>query len=237
MLTADTIRSITAETLRYWKQEVTKEYFVEIAKGKEIGHKLADLVDEKTTALLTLNHRTGYQRSSSGQKRARSMGDVWLLDRHIYHPINVKTGLVGSEGQPNLVSLKKILSSITARQIDSYYLLMVKIAIQDDTGAINPSVVFTDMLDWLDYVTFDSGPGQMMLKAKAFFDEYDPAVVQHKTMAEKVKTLFALYKDGERRLRINRERDLKKYRNAVDKFLGSKDWTVTTATQENLSVQ
>lgn len=237
MLTAETIRSVTAETLEYWKQEVTKKYFVEIAKGKEIGHKLADLVDEKTTALLTLKHRTGYQRSSSGHKRARSMGDVWLLDEHIYHPVNVKTGLVGSEGQPNLVSLKKVLSAITARQIDSYYLLMVKIAIQDDGGVIEPSVVFTDMLDWLDYVTFDSGPVQMMLKAKAFFGAYDPAVVQRKKIPEKVETLFALYKDGERRLRINRDRDLKKYRNAVKKFLDSDDWTVTTETQERLSVQ
>ena len=163
MLTANTVRSVTAETSDYWNQEVKKEYFIEIAKGKEIGHKLADLVDEKTTALLTLKHRTGYQRSSNGQKRARSMGDVWLLDEYIYHPINVKTGLVGSEGQPNLVSIKKVLSAITERQIDSYYLLMVKIAIDDGTGAIEPSVVFTDMLDWLDYVTFDSGPGQMML--------------------------------------------------------------------------
>lgn len=117
MLTAGMIRSVTAEALEYWKQEVTNDYFVEIARGKEVGHKLADLVDEKTTALLTLKHRTGYQRSSTGKRRARSM---------------------------------------------------VKMAIRDDTGHIEPSVVFTDMLDWLDYVTFDSGPGQMMLKAKSF---------------------------------------------------------------------
>lgn len=237
MLTANTIRSVTSETSDYWNQEVKKEYFIEIAKGKEIGHKLADLVDEKTTALLTLKHRTGYQRSSNGQKRARSMGDVWLLDEYIYHPINVKTGLVGSEGQPNLVSIKKVLSAITERQIDSYYLLMVKIAIDDGTGAIEPSVVFTDMLDWLDYVTFDSGPGQMMLKAKTFFDAYDPATVKNKTMSEKVKSLFSLYEDGERRLRINRERDFGKYRDTVDRFLESSDWAVTTATQESLSVQ
>lgn len=237
MLTTKTIYRVTAETLDYWKSEVAADYFIEIAKGKEIGHKLADLVDEKTTALLTLKHRTGYQRGSDGRKRARSMGDVWLLDEHIYHPINVKTGLVGSEGQPNLVSLKKVLSAITARQIDSYYLLMVKLAIQDDGGAIEPSVVFTDMLDWLDYVTFDSGPGQMMLKAKAFFGAYDPDAAQRKTLQEKVETLFALYEDGEWRLRINRDRDLVKYRDAVGEFLRSSDRNVTAATQEGLSVR
>lgn len=237
MLTADTIRSVAAETLEYWKQEVTNDYFVEIAKGKEVGHKLANLVDEKTTALLMLKHRTGYQRSSTGKRRARSMGDVWLLDANIFHPVNVKTGLVGSEGQPNLVSLKKVLSAITARQIDSYYLLMVKMAIHDSTGHIEPSVVFTDMLDWLDYVTFDSGPGQMMLRAKSFFSAYDPSAVRRKSMREKITALFKLYEDGEERLRSNRNRDFIQYREAVRKFLDSNEWTVTTTTQESLFVR
>ena len=237
MLTANMIRSVTAETLEYWKQEVTNDYFVEIAKGKEVGHKLADLVDEKTTALLTLKHRTGYQRSSTGKRRARSMGDVWLFDADIFHPVNVKTGLVGSEGQPNLVSLKKVLSAITARPIDSYYLLMVKMAIQNGTGHIKPSVVFTDMLDWLDYVTFYSGPGQMMLKAKSFVSAYDPSAVRRKSMREKITALFELYKDGEERLRFNRNRDFVKYQEAVEKFLDSDDWNVTTTTQESLFVR
>ena len=61
MLTTDMIRRVTDETLTYWKLEVTQPYFIELAKGKEIGHKMADLVDEKTTALLTVKHRTKYQ--------------------------------------------------------------------------------------------------------------------------------------------------------------------------------
>ena len=237
MLTYETLYRVEEEALEYWQAEVAKDYFVEIAQGKEIGHKLADLVDEKTTALLTLNHQTGYQLGAHGRRRARSMGDVWLYDEQIYHPVNVKTGIVGSEGQPNLVSLKKVLSAITARQIDSYYLLIVKMAISDSTGDIAPSIVFTDMLDWLDYVTFDSGPGQMMLKAKAFFAAYDPDASTALTITDKVTRLFNLYKDGERRLRTNRERDLKKYSNLVDQFLDSPNWTVTPATQRSLSIR
>ena len=237
MLAADIIRRVTDETLMYWKSEVTQPYFIDIAKGKEIGHKMADLVDEKTTALLTVKHRTKYQYNPNGQRRARSMGDVWLLDRGIYHPINVKTGVVGSEGQPNLVSLKKVLSAIIKRQIDSYYLLMVKMAIPNDASDIQPSVVFTDMLDWLPYTTFDSGPGQMMLKAKAFFDAYNPSTVPARTLSQKVSCLLSLYKEGEKRLRDNRDRDLKKYRNAVAEFLDSDNWVVTSATQESLFLQ
>lgn len=237
MLTTDMIRRVTDETLTYWKLEVTQPYFIELAKGKEIGHKMADLVDEKTTALLTVKHRTTYQYNSNGQRRARSMGDVWLLDTDIYHPVNVKTGVVGSEGQPNLVSLKKVLSAVIERQIDSYYLLMVKMAIPDHADDIEPSVVFTDMLDWLPYTTFDSGPGQMMLRAKAFFDAYDSTKAQTRTISEKVSDLFALYEDGKRRLRVNRDRDLAMYRDAVAKFLDSDDRIVTPTTQESLSLR
>jgi len=115
MLSDETIETITADTLNYWRVEVKKPEIVGIAKGKEIGHKLADLVDEKTTALLTVKFLTKHQCDAHCRKRARSMGDLWLYDRGIYHPVNVKTGIVGAEGQPNLVSLKKLLSAIMAR--------------------------------------------------------------------------------------------------------------------------
>lgn len=236
MLTADTIRRVTEETLLYWRSEVTHSYFIDLAKGKEIGHKMADLVDEKTTALLTVNHQTRHQYNSKGERRARSMGDTWLLGGDICHPINVKTGVVGSEGQPNLVSLKKVLSAIIERQIDSYYLLMVKMAILEDADDIQPSVVFTDMLDWLPYTTFDAGPGQMMLRAKAFFADYDPAMLPSRTISEKVSDLFELYQDGERRLRNNRDRDLNRYRDEVARFLNSDNWTVTPSSQRSLSL-
>jgi len=120
MLSKKTVASITSEASTYWKTEVTKPQIVNIAKSKETGHKLADLVDEKTTALLTLTYVTRHQRDAQGRKRSRSMGDLWLHDNGIYHPINVKTGIVGAEGQPNLVSLRKVLSAIMARQTDSY---------------------------------------------------------------------------------------------------------------------
>lgn len=96
------------------------------------------------------------------------MGDIWLESGGIYHPINVKTG-VSSNGQPNMVSLKKLLDALLDQQIDSYYLLMVKLEIQQPITCL---IHFIDMLDYLDYVTFDSGPGQIMLKSRLFFPRY-----------------------------------------------------------------
>ena len=235
MLSAKTLTSIQAATVAYWKKEVRKQEIIEIARGKEIGQRIAALVDEKSTALLTLNYVTRQQRDARGNKRSRSMGDLWLQDNGIYHPINVKTGIVGSEGQPNLVSLKKVLSAIMAHQIDSYYLLIVKIQIA--ANAIDPGVYLIDMLDWLEYVTFDSGPGQMMLKAVKFFREFDPKVTKTITVREKVKRLMALYEDGELRLKDNRERDLTIYRRQFETFMSDKDFVVTPETQKALNLQ
>jgi hypothetical protein len=235
MLTATTLSSIQIETTAYWRAEIRKPEIVGIAKGKEIGHKLADLVDEKTTALLTVKYLTKHQRDAQGRKRSRSMGDLWLNDNGIYHPVNVKTGIVGAEGQPNLVSLKKILSGIMARQIDSYYLLIVKMKIA--AKEIDPTVYLVDMLDWLDYVTFDSGPGQMMLKAVKFFNEFDPANTKLKPIKDKVKRLMDLYEDGERRLKENRKRDLADYRRQFNAFMADRDFVVTPETQESLNLQ
>lgn len=235
MISNKTLEMITSESLSYWREEVKKPEIVGIAQGKEIGHKLADLVDEKTTALLTLKHITKHQRNARGQIRVRSMGDLWLKDGGIYHPVNVKTGIVGAEGQPNLVSLKKVLSVIMARQIDSYYLLIVKMEITKK--GIIPSVYFVDMLDWLDYVSFDSGPGQMMLRAVKFFNEYDPKKIGALDIKAKVQKLMDLYEDGERRLKLNRESDLNRYRQEFSTFMASGDFVVTPETQRSLMLQ
>jgi len=232
MLSLGTLQSISSETSKYWITEVRRPEIIQIAKGKEIGHKLADLVDEKTTALLTVKYLTKHQHDRQDQQRSRSMGDVWLQDNGIYHPINVKTGIVGAEGQPNLVSLKKVLRAIMAREIDSYYLLIVKMEIRPEE--ITPSVYFIDMLDWMDYVTFDSGPGQMMLKAVKFFAEYDPKRQPVLGIRDKVQRLMDLYEDGEQRLRENRERDLDRYRLEFDRFMAEGGFAVTSETQRSL---
>lgn len=235
MLTPQMLHSILAEALAYWQEEVKKPEIIQIAKGKEIGHKLADLVDEKTSALLTVKYLTKHQCDRQGNRRSRSMGDLWLHDNGIYHPVNVKVGIVGAEGQPNLVSLKKVLTGIMNRQIDSYYLLIVKMDIR--LNAIVPSVYLVDMLDWLDYVTFDSGPGQMMLKAVRFFVEYDSARQPTLTIKDKVQRLMDLYEDGEARLRANRERDFSRFKQAYDIFMSAGYSSVTPETQTGLCLE
>ena len=237
MLTPKTINKIRAQTLRYWQRELRKPEIVNLARGKEIGHKLADLVDEKTTALLTCEHLVAHEHSRKGNVRVRGMGDLWLQENGIYHAVNVKTGVAGAETMPNLVSLKKILTAVMARQIDSYCLLIVKVSIDDKKGVITPSVYFFDMLEWLDYVTFDAGPGQMMLQASKFYAEYESASPARASIKQKLEKLMALYEDGHRRLMENRRRTLNEFRQKFKSFMAEDESFVTTEAQQALNLR
>ncbi|HHY55665.1 MAG TPA: hypothetical protein GYA08_09535 [Chloroflexi bacterium] len=232
MLNAELVREIEAGAQTFWESEVQKAYFVELAQGKEIGHRIADLVDDKTTGWLAVNYLTRYQRDRRGNKLPRSMGDIWIEDEGIYHPINVKTGVSSTNGQPNMVSMKKLLDALLNYQIDSYYLLMVKLDIQQ---SILCNVHFVDMLDYLDYVTFDSGPGQIMLKSRAFFAARSSRTIPlPRTIGQKVQMLVDLLEDGERRLVENRKRSLEIYRQRAQQYADAGSHRVTAETQEAL---
>ncbi|HVC34844.1 MAG TPA: hypothetical protein VNL16_15135 [Chloroflexota bacterium] len=214
--TADTIDRMTR---KYWEQRVTEDGFLRLAAGKEIGHRIADMVDEETTGLIERRLTTRRQRKPGGASMPRSMGDIWVLSSGIYNPINVKAGESDKRGQPNMVSLKKLLRALLLRQIDSYYLLIVKMRLP---APIIVSVYLKDILDYLDHVTFDSGPGQIMLKERQFYEAVEAGTIPPPlTMDEKVSTLFRLLEDADRRLLRNRGRVMDLMRKMRDQFLAS----------------
>ena len=251
MLEPDFEQVLGSKVLDYWNRQLTDPDFhadiYERASSKEGGHQLADMVDELTTGVLRTEFpaKTGMQYGKAG-KRSRSMGDVWMRNNaKIWHPLNVKTGLVGSEGQPNLVSLKKLLEALLNRQIDAYYLLFVKFAVDTSRQTVTPFVLLTDLLDWLafdvnKFIAFDSGPGQLMLRAKTFFKAVSEGTLPpaNQSMQAKLEALFTLYEDGERRLRENRERDLRAYRTRFMQFQqAAASFAVDPQAQELLGVR
>src|SRR5579862_5705749 len=134
----------------------------------------------------------------------RSMGDIWVLSNGIYNPVNIKSGELGKQGQPNMVSLKKLLRALLLRQIDSYYLLLVKMKLGASPQA---TVYLVDILDHLDVTTFDSGPGQIMLKERLFYQRMaDGATPPILTLDEKIAKLFEMLEDADRRLLENRQK-------------------------------
>jgi uncharacterized protein YaaR (DUF327 family) len=54
---------------------------------------------------------------------------------------------------------------------------------------------------------------------------------------DRVSMMLELLEDGERRLRQNREADLKRYKSLVDKFRSNSVGTVTPATQAGLNLK
>lgn len=222
---------IKALTLAYWQQEVKAPSFAGIFKGKEIGHRIADYVDERTTAMLEQSFPVAHELDDKGKRRARSMGDVWIKSGGIYNPLNVKAGEAGKNGQPNMVSLTKLLDALIDHEIDSYYLLIVKMRLRslpaaaevDDSelqpDTIVPNVYLVDMLDWLSFVTFDAGPGQTMLKEKSFYEAADAGhVPAERTLSEKVSSLIDLLEDGDRRLIKNRADKMDRLRTEFQRY-------------------
>ena len=224
-----TCAEITSRTLEMWEEKAAKdEVFLGLTRGKERGHKMADFVDEVTTALLKAHFVTRFQTGKAGTARSRSMGDVWLKSNGMFNPINVKTGVSGTKGQPNLVSLKKLLRALLNDQIDSYHLLFVKFELGD---AVHPKVVLVDLLDHLEFATYDDGPGQMMLLEGKFFDAMGGRHrVTSTSTVKKIDRLFALLKDGNRRLFANRQRTIAVFEKQIADYKAKPIHNVNQAT-------
>lgn len=126
MIDHRTLDLIQNATTAHWQTRLQTSEFRRLASGKEIGHRIADLVDEETTSLIAQSFPTKRQRRRDGTVMSRSMGDIWVLSNGMYNPLNVKAGEADRNGQPNMVSLKKLLRALLLHQIDSYYLLIVK---------------------------------------------------------------------------------------------------------------
>ena len=231
MISSEHSKTILAVTKTLWKSQVEEESFRAIFGGKEIGHRIADYVDQTTTNTLLDEVPSKFEMKSNGKVMTRSMGDIWIKSNNMLNPLNVKAGEAGKNGQPNLVSLNKMLSALLKRNIDSYYLLIIKFSAdlteisklvrlgKSIRDQIHPQIYFVDMLDYLDYVVFDSGPGQLMLKEGSFYEAMEQGNEPPKlNLEQKIQRLVDLREDGDRRLLANRKITLEKMRKNVEKF-------------------
>ena len=122
MLSIPSIENIRNEVSQFWNDSNRIKEVDERSKGKESGHRIADYVDDKTTSFIHAHYEAAFEKADSGNITKRSMGDLWVKENDIYHPVNIKTGM-SNGGQPNMVALRKLLKCLLLGQIDSYYLL------------------------------------------------------------------------------------------------------------------
>ena len=205
MIDAETQQLVVDATTELWEIQSTYAAFLSAFQGKERGHRIADLVEE-----LTVTHLEGTfdvkHELRGGSRRARSMGDLWLGSSDMYNPINVKAGVYGVGGQPNLVSLAKLTEALLDHLIDSYYLLFVKFT---DTNPPKADVELINLLGYLEFVHFDSGTGQMMLRADRFMKRMETGESDvEASVSDALARLLDMRREGDQNLAENRAKKL-----------------------------
>ena len=199
---------LLATLQRDWDSEVQSERFRDICAGKERGHRIADYAEERTVYFIRHDaFPVAFEHGPDRVPRDRSMGDIWLMSGspRIYNPINVKAGIAGVGGQPNMVSLEKLTQAILNHLIDSYWLLLLRFEI-NDSGAL-AGIKLVNILDYLAFMHFDAGPGQIMLRSDRFYAYLaEGGAAQLLDLADAVERLVELRRDGDERLTANREK-------------------------------
>jgi hypothetical protein len=216
---------IVRATQAYWDAESgDPELVARMARKKEKGQGLSNWVEEKTVDMLeeTFRDRVCFQLGGPTGKarRDRSMGDLWFVGADgNRNPINVKTGVktpgTRSSGQPNLVALPKIADALLEHWIDSYYLLFVHFM---DESPPTARVSMYDLFSIVeDYVSYNAGPQQMMLKAREF--DPPPAPTYGRVdPKDALQYLLDLRDRSNAKLFAKRAKDLETMRRAVDSF-------------------
>lgn len=141
---------------------------------KEPGHTYGEAVEELLVKRLVKEDSqflAPIKKKGSG-KQTRKMEDLLYVKSLIKYLINIKLGYEKGDGQPNMVSFNRLVKSYHSNEIDSYYILIVNVFGKTKDNLVTKEYIF-NLFDYLDYVNYNYGTGQIMLKEKQFFADYD----------------------------------------------------------------
>ena len=68
MIDQDTREGLLEATRRFWSEHVMTDEFQNLAYGKEVGHRIADYVEEHTVRLIDTEFAAGHQLRADGQR-------------------------------------------------------------------------------------------------------------------------------------------------------------------------
>jgi len=141
---------------------------------KEPGHTYGEAVEELLVKKL-VNEDSQFlapiKKKGSG-KQTRKMEDLLYTKLLITYLINIKLGYEKGGGQPNMVSFNRLVKNYHSNKIDSYYILIIDVVGKTKDNLVTKEYIF-NLFDYLDYVNYNYGTGQIMLKEKQFFADYD----------------------------------------------------------------
>lgn len=140
---------------------------------KEPGHTYGEKVEEKLVDKLVQKYPEKFshpEKKKGKGKQTRKMEDmIWIPTSAL---INIKLGYEKKQGQPNMVSFTRLMEKFHKEEIDSYYIFIIDVIGKTKT-TLRTSLYFFNLYDYLDYVNYNYGTGQVMLKEKQFLDNYD----------------------------------------------------------------
>jgi hypothetical protein len=131
--------------------------------------------------------------------------------------------IIKHTGQPNLVSGRKLLNAMIQNQIDSYYLIIESFVYYNNIG-VSVSIYLADLLDLLimDFVSFDAGPGQLMLNNSKFYEymnsKHKIFPISSKTMNEKINYLYKLIESKTQILIENRTKTIEQFKTDISNY-------------------
>jgi hypothetical protein len=141
---------------------------------KEPGHTYGEAFEELLMQKLVRQDDqflAPIKKKGSG-KQTRKMEDLVFVKNLIKNLINIKFGYEKGKGQPNMVSFNRLINKYHSEEIDSYYILVIATSGKTKDSLTTKEYIF-NLLDYLDYVNYNYGTGQIMLKEKQFFADYD----------------------------------------------------------------
>ena len=165
--------------------------------GKEKGHSNASPMEDVIREILI--EKLGGDETNKDRSLADVMLDGNLINVKFGSPKKGKNGTF-KYGQPNMCAMRRIMKEFYYDStIDSYYIIKVNLKNGEYTLHV------FDMLDYIDYLTWNSGTGQIMLKENDFYNiinTYVPSlnIEEKKT---KIKDLYDFGCEKHILLRIN----------------------------------
>ena len=172
-----------------------KYFFTNDAKkllnGKESGHIMGTIIEEMCGDILKENGYTITKEVNKlGEAKARAHSDFNIVTKDgSVNRVNVKFSSE-TNGQPNICSINRMMDALRDGIIDGYYMLKVKY----NRTTNKTKVYFVDILDYIDCLTFNGGTGQIMLKEKDFYIDYESdKVLNNLSIIEKRKLIYGMY--------------------------------------------
>lgn len=137
---------------------------------KEPGHSFGEKFEEVLVEKLVEENSKIFSlplKVKGKGKQTRNMEDLFVYGKSV----NIKFGYK-KNGNPNVCSFNRLVEKYHNNDIDSYWLLTINIKDQKKDGSYEYECHFFNIYDHLDYVNYDYGTGQVMLKEAKFFSVY-----------------------------------------------------------------